>query len=185
MTPQESRNKALALNLLCIVAGMLALTAASVPLYRLFCEVTGYGGTTKENSHASGVIIDREFTIAFNTDVDPSLPWEFKPGDAPIKVKVGEQALTHFVARNLTGKAITGRAAYNVVPFSAGPYFVKIECFCFKEQTLQPNQKVNMPVTFYIDPSVMDDAQMKGVSTITLSYTFFPVKTEPKATPKH
>lgn len=176
MADTPRNNASLALNLALVVAGMLALSFASVPLYRLFCAATGYGGTTREGTRVSGKVSDRQITIAFNTDIDPGLPWEFRPGEKPIRVHIGEQALAYFTAKNLTGTPLTGRAVYNVTPFGAGPYFVKTECFCFKEQTLQPGQKMNMPVSFYVDPAILDDPEMKNLSTITLSYTFFPVK---------
>lgn len=180
MANHSRKNVTLALNLSAIVIGMLLLTAASVPLYRLFCQVTGYGGTTRE---ATGVklpqrIIDRDITIVFNADIDPGLPWEFAPAQKKITVKVGEQKLVHYTARNKTSRPVKGNAVYNVLPFSAGVHFVKIECFCFVEQTLNANQRVDMPLLFYIDPAIMDDDEMKGVKTITLSYTFFPVKTD-------
>lgn len=171
-----NKNIKLALNLLAIVLGMLMLAYASVPLYRLFCAVTGYGGTTKESLYAPDTVLDREITVTFNADIDPNLPWEFRPGQHSIKVKVGQQAFTHYVAHNKADTPVTGRAIYNVTPFVAGNYFVKIECFCFTEQTLEARQKVDMPILFYIDPSVMDDPDMKDVKTITLSYTFFPLK---------
>ncbi len=152
---------------------MLLLAYASVPLYRLFCQVTGYGGTTQEAAHAPGHVLDRVITVTFNADTDPALPWDFKPGESRHKVKVGEQAMTWFLAHNRAKTAITGRAVYNVVPFKAGAYFVKIQCFCFKEQTLGPDERAQMPVSFYIDPAIMDDPEMADVKTITLSYTFF------------
>ena len=169
-------NTNFAINLACIAIGMLALAYASVPLYRLFCATTGYGGTTREGIYTPGKAIDRSITIAFNADTDPALPWEFKPGEHSTTVRIGKQAFTHYTARNMSEKPITGRAVYNVVPFAAGPYFVKVECFCFKEQTLQPGQKVNMPVLFYLDPAIADDPNLKGLKNITLSYTFFEVK---------
>ncbi len=175
MATPKDKNLSLAFNLALIVLGMLALAYASVPLYRLFCKTTGYGGTTQESAHAPDKVFDRVITVRFNADIDPNLPWEFAPGEREVKLKVGAQGFTHFVAKNHSNKAITGRAVYNVVPFAAGSYFVKTACFCFKQQTLQPRQKVNMPVAFYIDPSIMDDPEMKDVSTITLSYTFFPL----------
>ena len=175
--PDASRkNLSLAINLIAMVFGMLALSYASVPLYRLFCQVTGYGGTTQESLHAPVAAIERVMTVRFNADKDPMLPWEFTPGETQRDVKVGEQAMTYFTAHNLSDTPITGRAVYNVVPFSAGAYFVKIACFCFKEQTLQPHQKINMPVVFYVDPSLANDPEMKDIKTITLSYTFFEVK---------
>jgi cytochrome c oxidase assembly protein subunit 11 len=172
----RNKNINLALNLLAIVVGMLLLTAASVPLYRLFCQETGYGGTTQEARRAPGKILDRLITVEFNADTDPNLPWTFAPGDVAQVVRVGEQTLTHYVATNNSDTPVTGRAVYNVVPFKAGQYFVKIECFCFKEQTLAPHQRANMPVSFYIDPAIAGDPEMADVKTITLSYTFFPVK---------
>lgn len=168
------KNKNLAVNLLALAAGMLMLAYASVPLYRLFCEMTGYGGTTRQAVHAPGKVINRTLTITFNADTDPNLLWEFRPGEKKIKAKVGQQMITHYIARNLTDKPITGRAVYNVVPFAAGPYFAKIECFCFEEQTLAPGERVTMPVVFYIDPAIMNDPEMNDLKTITLSYTFFP-----------
>lgn len=169
-------NVSLALNLAALVAGMLMLAYASVPLYRIFCQVTGYGGTTQEAKHAPDRTYARQFTITFNADADPKLPWHFAPGEKSVRIKVGQQAMTHFIAENLTDKPITGRAVYNVLPFAAGAYFNKIQCFCFTEQTLQPHQRVNMPVLFFVDPAVLSDPDMKDVKTITLSYTFFSVK---------
>ncbi len=171
-----SRNFSLALNLLALAAGMLMLAYASVPLYRLFCQITGYGGTTQAAAHAPGAVGGRVMTVTFNADTDPALPWQFTPGERAHKVKIGEQTLTHFVARNLADHPVTGRAVFNVVPFKAGPYFVKIACFCFTEQTLAAGQKADMPVSFYIDPSIMDDPDLKALKTITLSYTFYEVR---------
>lgn len=165
----------MAANLLALVAGMVMLAYASVPLYRMFCKVTGYGGTTQEAKSAPGSISQRVINIEFNSDIDPALNWEFMPGERSHKVKIGEQALTYFTAHNLENHPVTGRAAYNVVPFKAGIYFNKIECFCFTEQTLAAGQKVHMPVSFFIDPAMLSDPDMDDVKTITLSYTFFPV----------
>jgi cytochrome c oxidase assembly protein subunit 11 len=167
------RNSNLAFNLAALVVGMLMLAYASVPLYRLFCQVTGYGGTTQESKHAPDRVYDRSFTVDFNADTAPGLPWHFAPGEHSIRINVGQQAMTHFIAENLTNKPITGRAVYNVLPFSAGAYFNKIQCFCFTEQTLAPHQRVSMPVLFFIDPAILTDPDMKNVKTITLSYTFF------------
>jgi len=169
-------NKNFALNLAAAALGMLLLAYASVPLYRLFCQATGYNGTTREAVALPGHVFDREITITFNADVAPGMPWEFAPGEKSVKVKVGAQGITHYVAHNLSDKPVTGRAVYNVVPLTAGAYFVKIACFCFKEQTLAPHARANMPISFYIDPAIMDDPQMKDVKMITLSYTFFQVK---------
>jgi len=176
-----SKNISLALNLSLIVVGMLGLAYASVPLYRMFCEYTGYGGTTRQQDAQTpsqqAPLGAREITVRFNADIDPALPWDFAPGQHEVKVRVGQQLLTHYVAHNRTDKSITGHAVYNVVPFAAGAHFVKIDCFCFSEQTLAPGQQVNMPVLFFVSPSILDDPDMKDVKTITLSYTFFSVKT--------
>lgn len=171
-----AKNFSFACNLAAVAAGMLMLAYASVPLYRLFCQVTGYGGTTREAAHAPNRVLDRIVKVTFNADVAPGLPWEFKPGQHEVKVKPGEQVLTYFTAENLSDHDVTGRAVYNVVPTTAGPYFAKIECFCFTEQTLSAHVKVNMPVSFYVDPAIADDPETKGIKTITLSYTFFEVK---------
>jgi cytochrome c oxidase assembly protein subunit 11 len=169
----KNRNFSLALNLGALVLGMVMLSYASVPLYRLFCEATGYGGTTRSGTYTVGKTFDRTIAIKFNADIDPALPWTFVPGEKLHKAKVGEQALTYFVAHNKSDKPVTGRAVYNVVPHKAGQYFVKMECFCFTEQTLEAGQKVDMPVSFYIDPAIMDDHELDNLNTITLSYTFF------------
>ncbi|NBX03708.1 MAG: cytochrome c oxidase assembly protein [Alphaproteobacteria bacterium] len=178
MEHPKNSNKKIALNLAALSLGMFLLAYASVPLYRLFCEQTGYGGTTQTASKNVGKVFDREITVTFNADIDPGLAWSFAPSQKSMKVKVGESSLAFYRAKNLTKSAIKGHATYNVVPFSAGSYFVKVECFCFKEQTLAAGQEVDMPVSFYIDPAIMNDPEMKNLKTITLSYTFFPLKTK-------
>ena len=168
-----------ALNAAALALAMLGLAYASVPLYRLFCQVTGFGGTTQTGLVAPGAVKGQHnITIRFNSDIDAGLPWTFAPGQSHMVVKVGEQSLAYFKAKNLTKSLVSGRAVYNVVPHQAGPYFVKIACFCFSEQTLAGGQEVDMPVSFYVDPAILDDPEMKDVGTITLSYTFFPLKTE-------
>ncbi|MFO0388268.1 MAG: cytochrome c oxidase assembly protein [Alphaproteobacteria bacterium] len=176
MSNKHNKNISLAINLLAIVAGMVLLAYASVPLYRLFCAVTGYGGTTQSSVALPDKIYDREITVRFNADIDPALDWGFKPGEKKQVIKIGESALTYYVAKNKTNRPIIGHATYNVVPHKAGQYFVKVACFCFEEQTLQAKQEVNMPISYYIDPAIMDDPEMNDVQTITLSYTFFPLK---------
>lgn len=178
-------NTHLAVNLVLLAAGMLGLAYASVPLYRLFCEMTGYGGTTREAQPAPNMKIGtRQFTITFNADTDPNLPWNFHPNQPKLSTHTGEQTLTHYTAKNTSNQRITGHATYNVIPFAAGAYFNKIECFCFKEQTLEAGQSVDMPVLFFIDPAIENDPDMKNVKTITLSYTFFPVKNSVTSTTK-
>ncbi len=173
---KTKRDLKLAMNLLALAAGMFMLAYASVPLYRLFCAITGYGGTTQQATHAPEKALDREITVFFNADTDPSLPWSFRPQQRSVKVRVGQSSLAHYEAKNNSDSPVLGRATYNVLPFKAGSYFVKVACFCFEEQTLAAQQRVDMPVSFYIDPSIMDDPEMADVETITLSYTFFPLR---------
>ena len=158
-----------------VALGMLMLAYASVPLYRLFCQVTGYGGTTIEANQLPGAdeVVDRVIKIRFNADTAKGLPWKFEAGQVSFEVKVGEEILSYYTAENMSDKPTTGHATYNVVPHKAGPYFAKVECFCFENQTLQPGQKVNMPISFFVDPMIMEDPEMDDVETITLSYTFF------------
>jgi cytochrome c oxidase assembly protein subunit 11 len=171
-----NKNTRLALNLAAIVVGMALLTAASVPLYRLFCQMTGYGGTPRVATAApSPSLSDRVITVRFNADTDPRLPWKFTPDQAEIKVRVGESALAHYTVVNDSHAPVAGHAVYNVLPFKAGPYFLKIECFCFQQQTLAAGQTVHFPVSFVLDADLLKDAEMDEVHTITLSYTFFQV----------
>lgn len=166
----------LAFNLAALALGMGMLAYASVPLYRIFCSMTGYGGTTQAAVRAPGKMYDRQITVRFNADHAPALPWIFAPVQNDVTVKVGEEKLAFYHAENQEAYEVTGRAVYNVTPHKVGPYFVKTACFCFSEQTLTGRQKVDMPVSFFIDPAMMDDPEMKDVHTITLSYMFFPVQ---------
>ena len=170
------RARATTALLACVaICGMLGLTAASVPLYRLFCEATGYGGTTQVAKAAPAAPLDRTIKVRFNAEVDPGLPWQFQPAQREVVVRLGEQRLAFFRARNRSDRAITGRAVYNVTPDKAGAYFDKIACFCFTNQVLQPGEEVDMPVSFFVDPALLDDPNAHEVRTITLSYTFFMV----------
>lgn len=166
-------NRSVALSLGMIVAGMLMLSFAAVPLYQIFCQVTGFGGTTQQASAYPTQILDREITVTFNADKDPNLPWHFKPLQLDTKVQVGASFLAAYEAKNLSTQPVSGMATYNVTPHEAGPYFQKVQCFCFEEQLLQPGQVVNMPVSFFIDPAINEDPHLDGVKHITLSYTFF------------
>lgn len=159
--------------LLVIIALMVGLVVASVPLYKLFCQVTGYGGTTQKSEASSGTILTREMTVRFNSDVNNQLPWHFKPVQRSVKVKIGEEALIFYKAINNSNETITGTATFNVTPFKVAQYFNKIDCFCFIEQTLAPGEEVDMPVSFYIDPELAKDKRLDEVKEITLSYTFF------------
>lgn len=175
---RKSNDKRLALNLAMIVAGMLMLAYASVPLYDLFCRVTGFGGTTQQAVAAppASAILDRKVTVSFNADTAGDLPWEFKPMQKGVNVRVGENKLIFYTAKNISDKPVTGIATFNVTPEKAGGYFNKIQCFCFENQTLQPGEEVTMPVSFFVDPSVVNDKNMDDLQDITLSYTFFAAK---------
>tara|TARA_R110002073_G_scaffold12942_2_gene55958 strand:- start:448 stop:1035 length:588 start_codon:yes stop_codon:yes gene_type:complete len=170
---RASKNKRMGLMLTSVVAGMIALSFAAVPLYRIFCQVTGFGGTPQIVEAGSVPMLDRQITVRFNADTDRNLGWRFQPVQQSVRLKLGEQALAFYRARNLDDKPIVGTATFNVTPLKAGQYFNKIECFCFTEQRLEPGQSVDMPVAFYVDPRLNDDPSMVNVETITLSYTFY------------
>jgi cytochrome c oxidase assembly protein subunit 11 len=171
---RPERAKALtAIALAGVIVGMVGLTAAAVPLYRLFCQITGYGGTTQRAEAAPERQLDQTITVRFNADVARDLPWSFAPAERAVEVRLGEQHLAFYRAHNGSDRAIVGTATFNVTPFKAGSYFSKIACFCFEEQTLQAGETVEMPVSFYVDPAILDDPATHDVRTITLSYTFF------------
>lgn len=157
-----------------LVVGMVGLSYAAVPLYKVFCQVTGYGGTTQVADLAPAQPLERMITVRFDANVAPGMGWAFKPKSAPQKQHIGEPTLAKYTARNLSDHAITGQATFNVAPAKAGLYFSKIACFCFTEQTLNPGEEVDMPVTYFIDPEIVNDPDLQGLDTITLSYTFFP-----------
>jgi cytochrome c oxidase assembly protein subunit 11 len=155
--------------------GMVGLSFASVPLYELFCRVTGYGGTTQVATSAEGVpVLDREINVRFDANVAPGLPWEFHADQLEVRVRLGEMRTISYRARNTSDIATVGTATFNVTPDATGAYFSKIACFCFNQQVLQPGEEIEMGVTFYVDPAILDDADTDRVPTITLSYTFFP-----------
>ena len=158
--------------LFALVSLMILLVAFSVPLYNLFCRVTGYGGTTSFSENISNITLDKDITLQFNADVNDSIDWSFTaPQD--VTFKIGENKLVEYEATNLSNVSSSGTATFNVLPEKVGPYFIKTQCFCFEKQTLEPNQSIKMPVVFYIDPSITDDPGMADIDTITLSYTFF------------
>lgn len=157
---------------------MIGLSFASVPLYNMFCRVTGYGGTTGTATEAPGIELARTITVRFNSDVAPDLPWEFAPEQRSITTPIGRKTLISFRAKNESGLPVTGTALYNVVPEKMGKYFHKIECFCFGEQLLNPGQDIDMPVVFFIDPAMADDPDLDEVQTVTLSYSFFRTESE-------
>lgn len=155
---------------------MVAFSFASVPLYRMFCQKTGFGGTPKITGSFAKEVKDRVFTVRFTADVNGDLPWRFEPLQKEIKVRAGENAFALYHVTNLSDEPIVGMATYNVTPDKAGGYFMKVECFCFLEQRLEPGQSVDMPLLFFVDPEVTEDPNMDDVNTITLSYTFFKFK---------
>jgi cytochrome c oxidase assembly protein subunit 11 len=155
------------------VLGMVAMTYAAVPLYRVFCEATGFAGTPKILAAAPTRQLDRTVTVRFNADTAQGLPWKFEPAQGPMTIKLGETAMAEFRAKNLSDRPIVGVATFNITPYKAGEYFSKIACFCFNAQRLEPGEEVLMPVTFYVDPALASDPSTNDVTTVTLSYTFF------------
>jgi cytochrome c oxidase assembly protein subunit 11 len=170
----KRRDGAIALALVGLVAAMTGLAFAAVPLYRMFCQATGYGGVPQRAERAPDQILDQTIRIRFDANVDPALPWTFVPVKRLIDIKIGETTLAYFKATNNSNVPLSGTAVFNVVPELAGRYFTKIECFCFKQQTLAAGASVEMPVTFFVDPKIVDDQDTKNISEITLSYTFYP-----------
>jgi cytochrome c oxidase assembly protein subunit 11 len=175
---RKARTAALAVLL---VFGMTGLAFASVPLYRIFCQVTGFDGTTMRatGSGAPGAIPGKSVSIRFDANTSSALPWQFEPERNREPVAIGERELAFFKARNLSDRTVTGTATFNVTPVNAGKYFNKIQCFCFEQQSLKAGEEVRMPVIFYVDPKFASDPDTRDISEITLSYTFYPVD-EPK-----
>ena len=178
------RNRRTMMSLLAIVVGMGCMAYASVPLYRLFCQVTGFGGTTQRAAAAPAQVAaqatDRIITVRFDATVG-DVHWEYEPVQLSVAARVGETELIAYRAHNAARQAVTGTATFNVTPSKAGQYFDKIQCFCFTEQTLQPGESAELPVSFFIDPALLQDRNLDDVDTITLSYTFFRAKNQPAA----
>ena len=174
-----ARNARTARNLVAVVVGMVALAYAAVPLYEMFCRVTGFGGTPLvAQSNADRPVLSRTVAVRFDANVDPGLPWRFQPLERELKVRLGEEKLTHYRVTNVSQRPIVGTATYNVTPEPTGPWFNKIQCLCFTEQVLLPGQSMDMPVVFFVDPDMDKDRRYDNVRTITLSYTFYEAKTE-------
>jgi cytochrome c oxidase assembly protein subunit 11 len=171
------RNGATAALVVGVVLGMVGLSFAAVPLYRLFCAATGYYGTTQRAAEAPGAVAGRSITVRFNSDTAPDLGWEFRPLQRAVTVHPGEEQLVLFRAVNRTRETVVGTATFNVTPLKSGPYFDKIQCFCFSEQRLAPGESIDMPVSFFVDPAIVEDPNTSDVDTITLSYTMFRAKT--------
>jgi cytochrome c oxidase assembly protein subunit 11 len=170
---QQKRNQRTALYASGVIVGMLGLTAAAVPLYDLFCRVTGFGGTTQVAEAAPDAVTDHTVRVSFNADREPALPWRFQPVQRRMDVRLGENHLAFYTAENRSDRPIVGRAVYNVTPHKAGAYFAKVHCFCFEEQLLLPGESIEMPVSFFVDPAMLDDVNTADIHEITLSYTFF------------
>lgn len=175
------RNLMVAVSMASLAVGMVGLSYAAVPLYQLFCQVTGYGGTTQRAERAPDTVLDRTITVRFDANVGRGMGWSFRPVQRQQVLKIGESSLAFYEAKNLTQRTLTGTATFNVSPQAAGSYFSKIECFCFTEQTLEPGERADMPVTFFIDPDIVNDPEARNIQEITLSYTFFPVKESAEA----
>ncbi len=158
-----------------LVLVMGALAWASVPFYDWFCRVTGYGGATNVAETGSDVILDQTIKVRFDASRERGMPWEFKPMQREMEIRLGETGLAFYEAYNPTNRPVAGQASYNVAPFDAGAFFAKIECFCFTEQVLMPGERVEMPVTFYVDPEIVNDRDAKYTKHITLSYTFYEI----------
>lgn len=176
MPEQGAGNRRILVILAVVVAAMVGLAYASVPLYQLFCQVTGYGGTTQISGDAAVEILpDHPVRVRFDANTNPALNWRFEAVDAPVTLNPGEEVVINYRATNLGDTASAGTSTYNVTPVKAGPHFMKIDCFCFIEQTLQPGESVLMPVRFYIDPDIASEPGTANIDEIILSYTFFPV----------
>jgi cytochrome c oxidase assembly protein subunit 11 len=176
VTALAQRNARTALIMALVAAAMIGLAFASVPLYRLFCQATGFGGTTQRADQAPGAVAG-QIGVRFDANVHPGLPWRFEPVQRTVRIAPGAKTQIFYRATNLVARPITGQAVFNVSPDTVGKYFKKIACFCFTEQTLKAGQTVDMPVVFFVDPAIRKDPDTKDVDEITLSYTFYPVET--------
>ncbi len=170
---KERSNGVIVASCLAFVVGMTGMAYAAVPLYDMFCKVTGYNGTTKRVEQASDVILDQTIKVTFDANIASDLPWDFKPVQRQIEVKIGETVQVGFTAKNLSKKPTTGQAVFNVTPMAGGAYFNKVQCFCFTETTLQPGEEMEMPVVFFVDPEIVKSVETKDIRTLTLSYTFY------------
>ncbi|MCY4541903.1 MAG: cytochrome c oxidase assembly protein [Rhodobacteraceae bacterium] len=167
-----ARNRRTLVGLSGVILMMGIAVWASVPLYTWFCQVTGFGGNTLRAESNNVAAVGDSINVRFDASVERSMPWEFRPAQREVEIAIGESVVAHYTAHNPTNAVIAGSASYNVFPFAAGSYFVKIECFCFEQQVLQPGQTVEMPLSFYVDPEMLDDPETRSIGTVTLSYTF-------------
>ena len=170
----QRSNKRLGLILAGVVPVMLGLSYAAVPAYNWFCAVTGFGGTPLVAEAASGEVLDQTITVRFDSNIAPGMGWEFKPVQRSMDIRLGETGLAFFEAYNPTDHRLAGQASYNIAPYAAGGFFTKIACFCFDLQVLEPGERVEMPVVFFVDPEILEDPEARHVTNITLSYTMHP-----------
>lgn len=175
MSSVARKNRAVGIRMALFALAMLGLAFASVPLYRVFCQVTGFGGTTQKAEEAPGAVAG-QIGVRFDANISPALPWKFEPEETTVRVHPGQRTTIYYRAKNLTARTTTGQAVFNVTPALAGQYFSKIECFCFTEQTLKPGESARMPVIFFVDPKLRTDPATSWMDEITLSYTFYPVE---------
>jgi cytochrome c oxidase assembly protein subunit 11 len=171
-TPRLTGTQRTAAQLALVVVVMVSLSFAAVPFYDWFCRVTGYGGATGRAEAAPGQLLDRTITVRFDASLERGMPWDFRPLQRSMTVRIGETGLAFYEAHNPTGRPVAGVASFNVTPDAAGGHFTKIACFCFEMQVLQPGERVQMPVTFFVDPAIAGDAEARLLQEITLSYTF-------------
>lgn len=180
MTPQQKNRRTLTI-MLGIAVGMVGLAYASVPLYRMFCQITGFGGTPQLalGEHGPGAVGEQNFRVFFNADTSPNLSWQFRPQQRSVTVKAGQDQLVAYWAHNLSQQPLTGTSTFNVTPEGAAQYFIKTQCFCFERQTLTAGQEMDFPVMFYIHPDILNDPNVENLREITLSYTFYPADAVP------
>lgn len=179
----NQRNRNTMMMLVGIVAGMIGLAYASVPLYDLFCKVTGFGGTPQRAAENNSVVGTRDLTVSFSTDLGQGMPWRFQPDMRKMDVRTGVTYKALFIAENPTDRTVTGSATFNVSPDVFGQYFVKVQCFCFDKQVLKPGERVEMPVVFFLDPKLEKDPYLTKLQDVTLAYTFFQISNDPDLTP--
>jgi len=173
-TAPVGKNRNVGAILLLVAVGMVGMAYAAVPLYEMFCQVTGYGGTTQRVEQASDVILDKKIKVRFDANVGPGLAWSFEPVQREVELKIGETVQIMYRARNNASVPTTGQATFNVTPQAPGAYFNKVQCFCFTETTLKPGEELIMPVVFFVDPEIVNQQETKDLKVITLSYTFYP-----------
>ena len=178
----KEANKKIAMSMVGVVLLMGSLAWASIPLYDWFCRTTGFGGIPNSSESASEIVLDKTIKVRFDASIDRGLEWEFKPVEREIELKIGDTGIAFYEAYNPTNRRIAGTASYNVAPFDAGVYFTKIACFCFEQPILEPGERVQMPVTFFVDPQIIEDRDAKFTNVITLSYTFYETDLEQETT---